>query len=283
VLIDARASDHVVVLGDDVFVDGSGPLLVSHDRGKTFVPWTAGQNLCVRDFVAAHGTIYAVAPICSETDLQTNADHLYRSIDDGASFTDLGETNAMLRGIDPRDPRIVYADGPCGQDDCVTEDGGASWRTLALPGKDHALSVFDGVLYVRAGAEIDRSDDRGAHFLAVVTDPNVDFWLSAVLADGTLLGVDGSACAIERSVHGGAFTQPLHPASCEPGMDVSGNGTDACAVLADDVVVASHDGGATWLTVATPAHKKLRYRCTIAWDRVLVSGEEGLLSAPVPW
>jgi hypothetical protein len=287
-MLDTRPADEVIAIGDDVFVDGSGPILVSRDRGKTFAPWTAGANLCVREFVAARGMIYAVAPICSETDVQTHGDHFFRSTDDGATWTDTGGIDAILRGIDPRDPKVVYADGPCGHDDtCVTVDGGDDWRAIAFPAPAHDTLFVggDGALYVSAtragGAELDRSDDRGAHWRAVVkgTAP----WLGAVLADGTLLG-QSAACGIARSAGGHEFTIAMRAESCEPGMFVGGaSGTSACAVLEDDKVVASNDSGATWQPVETPPHKDLRYRCAIVGDRVLVTGGDGLLSAPVPW
>ena len=290
-MIDTRPADHVVVDGDDIFVDGSGPILISRDRGKTFAPWSAGPNLCVRQFYGARGTIYAVAPICSDTDVQTHGDHFYRSTDDGATWTDLGATGAILRGVDSRDPRVVYADGgPCGHDEvCRSDDGGATWHAVVFPAASHG-TVFigdDGAIYVPvprpAGTEIARSDDRGAHWRAAVPAPaGSDPWLGAVLADGTILASDG-ICDIVRSTGGHPFTITPEADACEPGHFLGGHGTTACAILADDRVIASNDGGATWLPVATPAHKDLRYGCAVADDRVLVTGGDGLLSAPVPW
>src|SRR5438045_1676738 len=63
-----KQSSQVAVVGDTIYVGGSGPLMISHDRGLTFAPWTEDPALCESGFVAAGATIYAIAARCSKTD-----------------------------------------------------------------------------------------------------------------------------------------------------------------------------------------------------------------------
>lgn len=294
-----RPSAHVAAIGTSVFVDGSGPLLISRDRGATFAPWAADPALCVRDFVAARGggTLYAIAVICSETDVQTNPDHLFRSTDDGATWADLGTTGAMLRGVDARDPRALYADGVCASaGPCRSDDGGATWHALTVPAASPKYASLQGSLFVAddglyyapprdTGYELFRSRDRGASWQVALRDPTRgSVAVGAVLDDGTVLGQNLDGCAFERSVSGGGFTHALEPVECEPGMYVGGRGAVACAVLGDDRIVTSNDHGATWHDVAMPPRgDALRYTCVVDGDRVLVAAGDGLYAAPAPW
>nr|HEX4317754.1 hypothetical protein [Kofleriaceae bacterium] len=296
----AKATSRVLAIDDRLYAVGSGPVLISRDRGATFAPWSAPANLCASMVVGAGTHLYAVAARCSATDVRTSPDELYRSFDGGDTWDDVGLTTAILRGVDARDPRVVYADTSCGSSNrqlCRSDDAGVTWQPMTVPAASPAYAMLTGRLFVAdTGSlfyapprdtryELDRSDDRGATWRAVVTaDAPADLAIEAVLADGSLVGQDLDHCRIVRSVSGGPFTTVLEPATCEPGTAIAGTGMYACAVIADDQVMASRDSGATWRAVAMPPRgQALRYACYATRDRVLVGAGDRLDGLAPPW
>lgn len=309
----AKQTVHVAVDGDTIYVDGAGPLLISHDRGRTFRPWSESATLCVSHFVAAGSTIYVLAARCTETDVQTDPDKLYRSTDGGTTWINLGDTPAILRGVDRRHPTVLYADDTCGREyaSCRSDDGGATWHPIIAPPSSpqyatqfSTLFVADdgGLLYVPVrdhGFELDRSDDRGATWKPIVTAPDPPLNSVSAVVDGAILGEDLGACRIVRSAGGQPFAPVFTPKGCEPGSYLGGHGRLACGVFADDQVVVSNDAGATWRDLGLPhaafdhveagpdglRHVKsnARYTCLAFPDRILIAAADGLYAIAPPW
>ncbi len=309
-----KFSVELAQVGDALYVQGSGPIEISRDRGKTFAPWSVDSAPCASGMVVAATTLYVIAAPCSTSDLKTDPDTLWRSSDAGATWRAVGTTGAILRGADPLDPRVVYADDVGARNlPSRSDDGGSTWHDLRVPLPSPKYAMLEGDLFVADdGAlfyspprddryELDRSDDRGVTWHVVISDPHpADIAIAAVEANGAVIGQDVDHCAIMRSVGGHAFYQVFKPATCEPGTSLSGRGHFACGVFGDDQVVASNDDGATWHVLALehghfpytqitndgqeikePATE--RYDCLATANRLLVTAADGLYEVAAPW
>jgi hypothetical protein len=142
-----------------------------HYDGTT---WTQRSPQLV-DFVATSTVVYAVSDI---------SQYLYRSLDGGASFAQIGTaTGANLTGIARlRSGRIFVKSGELMK---FTDDEGATWHPVPLPPEViqvRTRSIFttrqDVILIATAttvGRPLYRSADQGATWQRVTPDINVPF------------------------------------------------------------------------------------------------------------
>jgi hypothetical protein len=275
VLLAKRSGDVSISLdGESLYQTGTGPVLISRDRGRTFQPWTAGKDLCAGWVRATTDhLVYATAAICSDTDVQRHEDELYVSEDDGATWKKRDRKPQYIRGVDGRS---LYGECYDGTKDyfCASGDAGATWQPLTTPAAGGTVFAAEKILTFSHDDQIERSTDRGATWRPLISGV-AD--VRALLSDGTLLGE--TTCGVYRSA-GGPWEKVFGLDECR--LEIFAAGAQACAVVDDHSVFASPDGGASWRPVDLPITKDLRYDCLPDGDRVLVSGEAGLVAAPFP-
>lgn len=132
-----------------------------------------------------------------------------------------------------------------------TRDGGKTWAERVLvegeAGERHLLQLVPGakgLLFVAAEAgTILRSEDAGAHWIAVQTDNKGSFWTGAALADGSLL-MAGMRGHVYRSTDRGRHWQEVPSGTQQSltGIVQRGDGTVRIVGLGG-ISLLSKDGG----------------------------------------
>ncbi len=128
-LVADPARDGVVWMAQAPSWDAPGTLLRSHDHGKT---WTAGSGLPPAPLLGL--SLDRSSPVERRTLFVTAQGHVYRSLDDGATWQPVFDCGGCrFTGVDALDGRLVYAGGEAGL--WRSEQGGepGSWQEVGLP------------------------------------------------------------------------------------------------------------------------------------------------------
>lgn len=225
---------------------GTGGIWKSTDSAKTFTNTWPNSNVQSMGavVVAQDGTIWVGT---GEPDMGGGSayygDGVYRSDDDGKTWTNVGLKNSGSVGaiaVDPTDPDRVFVaaqgrlhdtDGQRGL--YLTEDGGATW-TLVLEGKD------------------DKLESIGAIDVAISpNDPDVvlaTLWDKIRAEDGRIYG---KGSKLYRSTNGGKTWTDEQQAPLPISVDIEGQPTSTTYVGRMGIAFAPTEDGRVYLISST--------------------------------
>ena len=212
--------------------------------------------------------------------------HIYRSTDQGQTWSQRaplpgGFDGALVNGleIDPANANVAYASSyQLGI--LVSDDGGASWRSLTNTYPDLAQPhnfVIDPANSQRLLAATERglfvSNDRGVSWASTgiteqLSDIDVDPTSSGTLYVSTISG------RVKKSIDGGA-TWSLLPVTVsgfrEAGLAIAPTQSSHLMLLGGNGVLLSEDAGATWESRNTGLVASAVFGLTSTADRIYAS------------
>ena len=185
---------------------------------------------------------------------------IFKTLDGGASWVQVGAEYADVLAVDPADPNRVYAGTSSGVD--RSEDGGVTWTPTPLPDEGVDAIAIDPVdsriVYTSTAAGLFRSEDE-AHSWKRIVPGNIYGAIWALALDPSHSGILYAGLwekGLSKSTDGGESWNPIGDDRFRSErliwIAVSPVDSDLLWAATTDHVWKSVNGGLTFTTVLTP-------------------------------